>query len=38
VAHVFQDLAVKEAGLDRSVVERADRTRAELLSLAGVPV
>jgi hypothetical protein len=38
VAHVFQDLAVKEASLDGSVVERAERTRAELLTLAGVRV
>jgi hypothetical protein len=36
VAHVFQDLAVRGAGLDGSVVERAERTRVELLSLAGV--
>lgn len=38
VAHVLQNLAVQEAGSDGGVVERTDRTRVELLSLAGVPV
>jgi hypothetical protein len=38
VAHVLQDIAVQESSSDGSVVERTDRTRAELLSLAGVPV
>jgi hypothetical protein len=38
VVHVFQDLAVREADVDGSVVDRAERTRIELLSLAGVPV
>ena len=38
VAHVLQNLAVQGAGSDGGVVERTDRTRVELLSLAGVPV
>jgi hypothetical protein len=38
VVHVFQDLAAREARVDGSVVERGERTRAELLTLAGVPV
>ena len=38
VVHVFQDLAVQEATEDGDVVERGERTRAELLTLAGVPV
>jgi hypothetical protein len=38
VAHVLQDLAVRESGADGGVLERTDRTRVELLSLAGVPV
>lgn len=38
VVHVFEDLAATEATLDDSVVERGERTRVELLKLAGVPI
>lgn len=37
-AHVVQDLAVKGACMDGTVLERSDRARRGLLTLAGVPV
>lgn len=37
-AHVVQDLAVKGARMDHTVLERSDRARRGLLALAGVPV
>jgi hypothetical protein len=38
VAHVFQELAEAHAGLDGTVVHRADRARSELLQLAKAAV
>jgi hypothetical protein len=38
VAHVFQELAEEHAGLDGTVVHRADRARSELLQLAKAAV
>jgi len=37
-AYVMEDLAIRHAGLDRTVVRRSDRARRELLSLAQVLV
>ncbi|MGH3991425.1 MAG: hypothetical protein ACRDSN_03065, partial [Pseudonocardiaceae bacterium] len=37
-AHVFQDLADQAASIDGTVLDRSDRTRSELLTLAKVPV
>lgn len=37
-AHVFQELAEEHAGLDGTVVHRADRARSELLQLAKASV
>lgn len=37
-AHVLEDLAVRTASLDGSVIRRSDRTRTELLSLADIRV
>jgi len=37
-AHMLENLAVRTAGLDDSVIQRSDRTRTELLSLADVRV
>ena len=38
VAHVFQELAEENAGLDGTVVARTDEARSELLRLAKAPI
>jgi hypothetical protein len=38
VAHVFQELAEENAGLDGTVVSRTDEARTELLQLAKAPI
>jgi hypothetical protein len=38
VAHVFQELAEEQSGLDGTVVSRADEARSELLRLAKAPI